>query len=362
MIMEVIKYLNEFGLEKLKEEYGISVSQNEKYPTLYILNYSQIASERFNTLVGECRSLVVELVDGKWTSASRAFDRFYNYGEGGNFKEPVQFTAYEKLDGSLISIFHHPIYGWLYRTKSMLMPELGIVGVGVSWKSLIEESMAPLKMDNLLPQYTYICELTSPVNRIVTRYESVTLTLLACRSNKYGTYLPEMSRRLLADTCGFRSPVIYHFKDVAECVKCADELPDLREGFVIYTDKPVYKVKSPAYVRAHRLRGEVGLTHKRAIEIVIHNEYEEYLSVFPEDRPYIQRYINAYDDIFITAESLWDAYGEIEDNKEFALTVKDYPVASLLFRKRNGYDFLPSFNETLNSFKVRMMESYLCTE
>lgn len=75
--MEVQKYLEIHGLEKLKQEFSIVVTD---YPDRVVLNYSQIESPRFHIICDECRALILRKSD--WSVMARSFDRFYNWGEG----------------------------------------------------------------------------------------------------------------------------------------------------------------------------------------------------------------------------------------------------------------------------------------
>ncbi|MBM68173.1 MAG: hypothetical protein CME43_01905 [Haliea sp.] len=190
--METIKYLNEFGLDKLQQELGIKVSQNENYPDLYVLNYDQIKSPKYHPIVIECRSLVVRLEGDEYFVESRSFDRFFNYGEIEGQPDDVEnMVAYQKIDGSLVSVWKNEKYGWLYRTRSMIMPsvEVCINGYKLSWKELIESVINFDKLEEIpIIDHTYIFEVVSPENRVVTPYSQREAFLLSIRSNIDGNY------------------------------------------------------------------------------------------------------------------------------------------------------------------------------
>lgn len=106
--MKVLDYLNKYGLEKLVEEFSIKVSIDERFPDLRVLNYNQIDSPKNHPIVRECRSLVVkeESDSGTYSVVSRAFNRFFNQGENDVTFKLEDLTIYEKVDGSLISVFY----------------------------------------------------------------------------------------------------------------------------------------------------------------------------------------------------------------------------------------------------------------
>lgn len=206
--MRVLEYLNGLthagascftALGILEECYGVKWKQHQ--PTgLFVLNYCQINSSKhkFDQIVRECRSLVLEVVPSLseegdevelFKVVSRSFDRFFNIFEQN--KEPVvdNLSAVEKMDGSLVNLFHVVGKGWLYRTKSMIMPETNINGFDTTWKEVIEEALGyPKCCEGLDSNLTYIFEVTSPENRVVVRYEDRRATLLAVRNNEDGTY------------------------------------------------------------------------------------------------------------------------------------------------------------------------------
>jgi hypothetical protein len=341
--MKILKYLETHSLDNLTEELGIKVSQNPKYPALYCLNYCQIKSPKTNPIVQECRSLVLEYagVDSmtKWKIVSRSFDRFFNLGESGagDGQDINELIACEKVDGSLIGLFYYR-GEWLYRTRSMIMPEddMKIMGFELSWKQLIEETVIkPIDKFVLDYQSTYILEVVSQENRIVTRYGSRKAYLLARRNNEFGHYSTS------ALQC-WEAPKTYTFDTYHACATAAQALRDLNEGYVMYDKRsgcPVMKVKNPAYVAAHHLRGEGALTSRRVIDLIMINEHEEYLSIFPEDKVIFDKYVKAYYGLKHDIECAWRKHkGLLPNRKDFALAVKDYSYNSFLFQKANGND------------------------
>lgn len=354
--MEVLKYLETHSLQELCDEFSIKVSQNELYPELYVLNYSQIDSPKAHSIVVECRSLVLGSIDeGKtFFMVSRAFDRFFNYSENGYSPDISKLTCYEKLDGSLVSVFHYK-GEWLYRTKSMIMPTLQINGFDRTWKDLIEDTLEwsehkPPLGDEM---YTYIFEVVSMENRVVVRYEEDRAYLLAKRNNATGECIVPVGARYV--------PRKYNFSSTEECMASVKELPNLEEGYVAYNEfgVPVCKIKSPAYLVAHRIKGE-GLTPKRIRELVVINEQDEYLAVFPEDRKYFTNYIESWNGVKDKCIEVMSTTVNVTNQKEFALLVKDYPYCGVLFTaKRSGKCVEKVLTEQTISYKVKLLETIM---
>lgn len=380
--MEVLEYLNNLckqgagsicALEMLKQELGIKYSQNEKYPNLYCLNYDQINSPKLHTIVKECRSLVLS-VYGNTTKhgdyyedfyvVSRSFDRFFNYQEVEDTTDVNinELVAVEKVDGSLVSMFYYQ-GKWLYRTRSMIMPDesMTINGTTATWVELIEPFVDFMEClsSNISEDNTYIFEVVSPHNRVVTRYDEPAAYFLGARENKTGKYVTKEVYLPLEISV----PEFYTFKSMESCLSSAKSLPNLEEGYVMCTKEgePVMKVKSPAYVAAHRLRGETILTGKRVMDMIFLNEQEEYLSIFPEDEDMFNTYLTALSRLKADFEALWIKTKNIEDQKEFALSVKESSISSLLFNKRkdNSLSFDDIFDKLFTSNKYKLIEGYV---
>lgn len=189
--MQTIKYLNEKSLAFLITEFSISVNewQDKDGQILYVLNYDQIESPKNHPITNECRSLVVTYQGGEWVVVGRSFDRFFNYGETQEEHDITKMVAYEKVDGSIVSLFNWK-GDWLYRTRSMIMPTSSVNGWETTWKDLIEDCLNYPKCCSILDKnYTYILEVVGRENRVVTIYEKHEAYLLSIRENKTGNYV-----------------------------------------------------------------------------------------------------------------------------------------------------------------------------
>lgn len=344
------------ALQALKESYGVSYSQ-EYGKGLYVLNYSQIDSPKHNRIADECRSLVIyyDSAENLFKVESRSFDRFYNYGD---MKTPLNITkmrAYEKVDGSICMVWYSKSQGkFLYRTRSMIMPDVSILMqttegyYEVYWKTIIESA---LDWDNVVKKLnkdsdiTYIFEIVSPYNKVVVYYPEIGSVLLSARLASTGEYVNREFLTLTTFTHS-RLPKAYYFSDWELCLNAAKELRNTEEGYVMYSPKgvPVLKVKNPAYVAAHHLRGE-GLTWKRIIDLILINEVDEYLSVFPEDAKVFQQWDGVLEYTEKSIKKLFDE-NYTTDKKEFASKIKDvyYLSKRILFSLYNGVSYKEAFD------------------
>lgn len=372
----------ELALHRLKERYGIKSTVYDEYG-LVVLNYDQIdsAKHKFEKVVCECRSLVLALpyedyqvpsfvAEGtedhyrsQFQVVSRAFDRFFNEGEKKIPCKVDKLSFHEKLDGSLVTLFSHDGY-WFYRTKSMIMPENSINGFDKTWRELIEEALGweHLPLRSLSEGVSYIFEVVSPENRVVTRYNKPEAFLLAMRSSE-GIYAVDWVVKETAEKYNWSLPKTFSFNSWEDCKVAAKELRNLEEGYVGYLKGvPTVKVKNPAYVAAHHMRGEGLLTPKRVVDLILMNEVDEYLSVFPEDKGKIEPYQHANFNLFHSV--LWVYHnaqeaGITKDAKAFALKVKDLPYSGLLFTMNKGKSLGEAWDLATRNTKQDLIEKQL---
>jgi len=369
--MKVIEFIKEYGLDALTSVFAISV---KKVDDLLMLNYNQIDSPKTDPIVMECRSLILEADTLK--VVSRSFDRFFNYGEALNVMPEIDWkraVAYEKVDGSLIKLYNHKGH-WYISTKGTVYGDSDCMGYGITFFELVLKAIGCkddaefqlfMKRHIFCPTITYIFELTSVENRVVKRYEGYKLHFLGARHNEDGDYVSSVERKWLQSRDSYLGDIIeypkqYRFDTVEECLRTSRELKDLDEGYVIYQDGvPIAKVKSPAYVAVHHIRGE-GLNPKRIMQLVLTNEQDEYLNYFPDDREVFTPYVNAKRGLDI---DMFDAYNRLEmikDQKEFALKAKNFPFSAALFKARAAnIPVWDAFSSQRDVYQMEVLKDYV---
>lgn len=377
---------------RLDKEFGIALRTYEKdSQTVHRLSYSQIDSPRFHPIADECRGLIL---DENLNVLSRSFDRFYNYEEYvksdpeylGKFLDKKSIYVEEKVDGSLIKIYHHPVLGWTCSTQNVPFAEQcsldgtsnasfivdndmnqNIIQGVSSFQDLIDSVFDVSKMDNMvdMTDYTFIFELWTPNNRAVTQYNENRFVLLAVR-HKEGHYFDFNKLDTIAENIGASRPEITKFKDFSEIVKRTSELPDLLEGFVIIDVQSNLriKIKNPAYVHAHHLRTNGLMTMKKAVQS--YDEREEILSYFPEYKAWYDA-VETVPDVFDTEvkrlfESVKDVTGT-DDRKAFAKELNSRDELEILkgavFRMLSGQGTLETWERAFPSKQYEFMEQYI---
>lgn len=172
----------------------------------------------------------------------------------------------------------------------------------------------------------------------------------------------DMSYEELCKKTGFKLPRVYRFTSHEDMLQKVNNLPDLQEGFVLFDSEgePVVKVKSKAYLKCHRLRGEGTPTPKRIMDLVIANETDEYLAIFPEDAGLFQPYMTAFYKGLDKVTEVYEDVKGIADQKEFAMAIKHLPYSPLLFTMRNKGDAAyQAFNRLLAQGKYKFIETFL---
>ncbi len=292
----------------------------------------------------------------------------FNYGECPDFYADFDINrahVFEKADGSLIKVYWSPATDrWEISTRSQAFAE-GPHAVGGTFRewvlramNLSEEEFQGSMM--LMPEeFTFIMEYVGPENRIVSPYEKSEMVMLAVRDNQTGSYEDAQHAVDLLFGFGMNVRIAHEYKlsTFEEILQAAKDLPTLTEGYVCFdpvSGKRV-KLKNPAYVAVHHLRENGVPSLKRIYFLVLENEQEEYLSYFEQDRKLFQPAIDDVQKFREYLEAEWVSVAHIEDQKTFALAVKDKHGSGFFFEaKKKKISALHAFDEATVDKKIKM--------
>lgn len=336
--MQVIKYLKENGLDKLKEEFGINVRQYDD--GLMVLNYHQLNSPSSHPIVKECRSLIL---DKNFNVVSRSFDRFFNLNEKPDSivkSFSPDMSLFEKLDGSIINIYFYN-GKWNFGSKSAAFGEFGTINSPKTFKDLVLESLNlteeefQLKSVSLLDKrFTYICELTGQENKVIKEYSKKTLNILSVRDNATGNYISDKTVFDNLLTFGIDKPKKYEINSLEDIYSNLKKLSGFDEGFVLYIGgKPIAKIKTLAYVTLSLMKGEQGFTKQNLIKMVLSGESSEFLTYFPDYSSEVKLIQDNLVNLKQSIIDLWNKFKDIEDKNVFAKSIvaEDQTIKSILF-------------------------------
>lgn len=136
-----------------------------------------------------------------------------------------------------------------------------------------------------------------------------------------------------------------------------DKLDGLQqEGFIV-CDRNFnrIKLKSSEYVKLSHLRD--GSSYRKLLSVVINNESAEFLAYFQELQSLFDEITEQYSQLVALLEGEYEKYKDIGVQKDFALTVKDFPYSGVLFALRSGK--ARSVRAYMSGLPITKVEQYL---
>lgn len=366
-MLRVQEYLHAGGtLASLTSKFFIKVRINEAL-SVVCLNYDQLNSPMNEEIVQECRALILNLSD--WSILSWPFKKFFTLGQ---VEVPMSFdwnnfTAFDKLDGSLISIWHHHIYGWQIATRSVPDANTNVDDTGKTFRELVMLSLTDsgVTWDELTsfftPGFSYAFELTGPENQIVVDYPNRSLTLIGIRNlTTLGEILPSV---WMAEYPEFPLPHAQEYcgwdREIAENA-VLNINPREREGYVLVD--PFWnriKIKSEAYCYMSSKRDALSKSSKARLELILSEKDDDVLPILPlfvqkqivELRQKLQELARK---IYIT----YDSIADVKDQKEFASKAKEYKYSAFLFGlRKHPVPIMDLFKATNTSNLLQLLET-----
>lgn len=331
MELELLKFIEENydWEEKLSSHpYSLRITRDNGY---ILFKYNQIESDFSIPLVQESRGIIFR-EDG-WELVCLPFQKFFNIQE--ELSSDIDWesaSVYEKLDGSLIKVWYDEV--WHVSTNGTIdaiNAEVSSVNpIGHSFLDLFQHcaNSQGLQTRFLAEGRTYLFELLSPYTKIVVHHPETKIVHIATRDNETGNYLD--------DYVGIEKVSEYSLTSQEECLVAAKNLPFDEEGYVVRDSSGnMVKIKSPAYVQAHRLVNNGVVTPKRILEILEINESDEFLSYFPEYSEYFDEMQDRIISLLAVIDSIETEYWQIKDGfgsrRELATWAKETDHPNYVF-------------------------------
>ena len=360
-MLKIQEYILKHGLEKTLEVFKLKIRE---YPTKILLKYNQLVSPTIMALpeVQECRGLILER--GSWRVLSMGFKKFFNAEEGNAHKIDWD-TAHvlAKIDGSLVSLYFYNGV-WCTATTGTALGEGEVNNkLGTTFNQLFWNTVANKYNFNdtlLNKDFIYVFELTTPYNIVVTPHGESSATLLAIRNRITLDEFPYEDVVKMGGELGI--PVVKRFdlnaKDVGVLKRTFDNMPWSEEGYVVVDGNfNRIKVKNPAYVAVHSLKGKSA--EHNIMTIIVANEIEEFGAVFPERKAEVFRLKENYDNLILQLENIW---GELKILKPKNITPaekKRYAQAVFETCKKYSLSRFTGLFFGLNDGKVSDVKTYL---
>ena len=365
-MLAIQEYLKKHGLEKTIDDFKL---KSRDYEKKILLKYDQLVS---NSLMGmpemqDCRGIVLE--KGTWKVMSLAFRKFFNAEEGNAAKVDWNTAqVLEKLDGSLIQVY------WDWHKNTWFAATTGTAEGEGEVNNKLGTTFNDLFWDTINNKYTfnecllnkdlvYVFELTTPYNIVVKPHAESSVTILTILTIRNRETLEEISGKdLEMASISIGVPLVKSFdlnvKDVGGLLRTFEGMPWSEEGYVVVDAKfNRVKVKNPAYVAAHHLKGKTA--EHNIMTIVKANEIEEFAATFHERKDELYRLKENYDKLI---EKLNDVWSELSLRKPKNITKEEQKrYAAAVFEVCGKYD-LKQFTGlyfSLAQYKVNSVEDFL---
>ena len=387
-LVDFIKEHSDWEVLLSQAPYCLNISRDRKFGrNLIMFKYSQQDSDLSNDIVKECRGIILD--EDTLKPISVPYFKFFNYGEP-NAAEIDWSSAkvLEKIDGSLIKVVK-------FSDQEILVSTNGVIDAfkcelnsqvsspydnfGELFWAAISNQMDALNISSkyndrvewlarkLEYNTTYMFELCSKYNRVVVQHEEPKLYFHGLRNNitleelaNYNDY-PSLA-------LWFNTPKQYSLKSLDDCIAATQAMSWNEEGYVV-VDKNFnrVKIKSGAYIIAHRLANNGNMSIRRAIDVYMAGECDEILTYFPE-------YKSAFDEIdkrfnakyielgFLVGELIANIVsGALPTRKDQAAwIISKTKHSGILFKILNGYagDGATNYRQYVEGVKHVMVDLY----
>lgn len=343
----LLKYLNEnfpgpFSESFLKEHFkalgvDVNISGNK-----FQFKYDQINANWNNPITHFCRGSIFHYSFGEgWKYLARPWNKFFNRQEGfSNFSKEEDFEKFKKLnpkllsklDGSCLFVYFDPDINdfrasTLGSIKTSKVSDFPFTFSDLFWKTFKHSK------ERFVKGTTSIFELCTIYNRVVTEYPEDKVVFLGTYSNDTGEYLEEVSETIGKDLEKPISiplcPVFSSWNDLNNFVEKESSNPVYGknpEGFVAYSNYPLFKLKNRNYLNLHGLfTGDKMFIRKNIINLFFDGGLDDVLSDLPEEvvkfsEEVKEKYLEASLEIFKAKEIV---KGLKENRKEYALKVQE---------------------------------------
>ena len=357
-VLAIVQYLKKYGVDHAIDNLHLKVRE---YPHCIHLKYNQIESDMSLPEVQECRGLVLAKTS-EFQVLSYPFRKFFNYGEG--LADKIDWTRakiLEKRDGTMIHFYYNFIsQRWCVGTSGTAQGEGEVTnantGAPITFKDLFyrcleeqvmrgngmakdvlnKQGMEQYINSNYRPGLTYVFELTSPHNTIVTPHKINELRLLTVRNliEESADYLQEANDMIMdtiSDTIGI--PLVSLIfrgweTNLDKLINNLRDMPFTEEGYVVVDDKHRrIKIKNPTYIEAHFLKHKQ--KRHQIIKVVKQNEIDEFVVAFPERLELLTYLKQEYDNLANKMDSefqgiqdvfeMTEGVGQFHNKKDFAM-------------------------------------------
>lgn len=362
-MLAIQKYLRTHGLEKTIKDFSL---KTREYEGKILFKYDQLVSPTLMALpeMQDCRGIILE--KNTWDVMSLAFRKFFNSEESNAAKIDWNTAqVLEKLDGTMIQVYWDWYEEkWFAGTTGTAEGEGEVNNKnGTTFNDLFWDTLNNKYTFNeclLNKDYIYVFELTTPYNIVVKPHGESSATLLTVRDRETLVELSGKDLEMAAISIGV--PLVKSFdinaSNVGHLLKTFEGMPWSEEGYVVRdgNDNRV-KVKNPAYVAVHHLKGKTA--EHNILTIVKTNEIEEFAATFPERTEELNRLKEGYDGLIAKLNGVWS---ELQSHRPKNITKEEQKkFAAAVFEVCDKHE-LKNFTGLyfgLAQYKINSIEEYM---
>lgn len=349
---ELIDFINKSeSIEKFAEDNFLKIaSQGDRH----ILNYSeQIIWTSKSWISHYCRWLTLQGTPWNYKVIAKAFDRFYHLHEAPEYLEwsdivfdtNKPFEVQFKYDGSII-LEHLQGQYWYEKcvqTRGSFCDTPVSTSFTGTYRDLFENAKKISKVEWLprIPGQTFIWELCSPHNQVVDFYPDTFAVLL------WVVYTDgaEEKNVFSGDT--------YHASSIEEVLELIKTLKPTQEWFVLaqWNDehKKYVRIKCKTETWAELSHFSSWLVSKEWLwNVVFKEDTSEVIAIFPHLKGVLDELSQKYHQTIEESQKMYDLHKHIENQKDFAIAVKDHDFAPMMFWMRKGVPIKESVQKFLN--------------
>jgi RNA ligase len=275
MSLEKLKRLDELVSQRLltKSETVDSSGRN-----LVLYNYTDACTyaKAWTEDTLNARGTIYSKATGELVAAT--FSKFFNLGENELsqrecFPWDKPWRAFEKVDGSLGTIYSTGDGGWAVATRGSFHSEQA---------KKATEMLSKYDLSHISACTSLVVEIVYPANRIMVDYKGVEVLVLLAAFNG-DRELPWKTVKSLAEITGMGLPKTYDVMGLGELLAVKEYCKwNEWEGWVIrFDDGQRVKIKCTDYLRAAKLKAHMGpLAVWEAMSV---GGIEKYLEALPEE-------------------------------------------------------------------------------
>lgn len=270
-----------------------------------LFSYQQATSDYSQEIVREARGLILDV--NTFEVICMPFKKFFiNTSPFADNLDWKSVRVEDKLDGSLITFYYYK-GEWIPASTGTIDIRDAPISQGfyTNFGKLITEAIANSHLDfsELDTRCCYMFELISPYNQLVVKYNDTKLIHIGTRNLDT---LQEFDTDI-----GVEKPVIYDIKSIEDAVEVVNSVNFHGEGFVV-VDKYYnrLKVKSDEWFKFHYMVNNNVITISRALDIILTDDKDEFLSQYP----HYKEYFHAVEFAFITLKAIISIVIEYADS------------------------------------------------